>query len=82
MKRWIDHMDEHGENPRVDAFLADIVEVCRKHGLMLSHEDWQGAFEVETLTDDGAASIEWLMAATDATGRPRDETHAGVKGRT
>lgn len=47
-------------NARIDAFLAEIVEVCRKHGLSLSHEDRHGCFEVERLDDD---FIEWLNDA-------------------
>ncbi len=51
--------------PEVDAFLADIVEVYRKHGLSLSHEDSQGGFEVEPLSE---YNIRWLSQAHDRTG--------------
>jgi len=51
-------------NPAIDSFLADIVEVCKQHGLSLSHEDHHGAFEVEEF-DEG--NIEWLLEANDAT---------------
>jgi ribulose-5-phosphate 4-epimerase/fuculose-1-phosphate aldolase len=69
MMRWIRRagaFGEHGEAPDVDAFLAEVVEVCRRHGMSISHEDAHGAFEVVDF-DEGCA--EWLTHATDA--RPR-----------
>ena len=45
--------------PRIDAFIEDIIAVCRKHNLWLSHEDEHGSFEVK------AESTEtWLRDAT------------------
>jgi len=40
------------------ALMRDIVEVCRKHGLWLGHEDDYGAFLVRINSTE-----EWLMAA-------------------
>lgn len=51
------------ETPRVDAFLREILEVEKRHGLSLSHEDSQGAFEVVTRKGEN----EWLANAVDAT---------------
>jgi hypothetical protein len=31
-------------DPAVDIFLAEIVEVCKKHGMSISHEDDHGGF--------------------------------------
>jgi hypothetical protein len=53
------------ENAAVDAFLAEVVEVCRKHGMSISHEDGHGSFEIVAFSDENA---EWLMAAADKTG--------------
>jgi hypothetical protein len=44
----------------VDAFLADIIAVCNKHKLMLTHEDSQGAFIVDRMDKRS------LMAISDA----------------
>ena len=65
MKRW---KKEHGyvECPKADAFIADILEVYKKHGLAISHEDTQGCFEIVTY-DDGDGNQKWLEAATDRT---------------
>lgn len=41
-------------------FLAEVVEVERRHGLAISHEDGHGAFLVERFSDDLA---EWLTEA-------------------
>jgi hypothetical protein len=43
-----------------EAFLAEIEAVCRKHGVVIAHEDRHGAFVLDPLTDEGLA---WLMAA-------------------
>lgn len=64
MKRWSVAKTDHVENPRIDAFLSDVVAVCRKHGLSISHEDGHGAFEVVCL-DDGY--LDWLLDAHDCT---------------
>ena len=48
------------ENKEVDAFLKEIVEVCKEHGFSLSHEDTHGAFIVERYDKD---NIQWLMEA-------------------
>ena len=48
----------YAENPRVDAFLAEIEAVCEKHGLSLAHEDVHGAFIVVDFTDGRAGLFE------------------------
>ncbi len=48
------------ENKKVDAFLKEIIEVCKKRGFSLSHEDTHGAFIVEEYDED---NIQWLMEA-------------------
>lgn len=42
---------------KAEKFIDDIIEVCKKHGLSLSHEDSHGAFEIEPY-DEGYT--EWL----------------------
>jgi hypothetical protein len=52
----------------VEAFLIEIVEVCRKHGFSISHEDGHGAFQVVPLDE---ANVEWLLnASIEMPGRP------------
>lgn len=48
------------ENKEVNAFLKEIVKVCKERGFSLSHEDTHGAFIVEKY-DNG--NIRWLMEA-------------------
>ena len=48
------------ENKQVDAFLREIVEVCKEHGFSLSHEDTHGAFVVEKYEE---GNIQWLVDA-------------------
>ena len=53
------------ENPKIDAFLAEIAEVSKKHGLSIAHEDAHGNFEIEKFN---MKNIEWLNDASDRTG--------------
>ena len=46
-------------------FLKEIEEVCKKHNLSISHEDSQGAFEIEKYHQQ---NIEWLKDADFYTG--------------
>ena len=49
----------------VDNFLKEVTDVCKKHGLSISHEDRHGNFKVERF--NGYAQ-NWLMDATNHTG--------------
>lgn len=44
----------------MQAFLADIESVCRKHGFSIAHEDEQGSFIVENLKEN---NLNWLSGA-------------------
>lgn len=65
MERWNNKHADYRENPAVDRFLEEVVEVCRKHGMSIGHEDGHGAFQVEPLEE---SSLSWLMSASDLTG--------------
>lgn len=48
--------------PSVDQaadFLVALGELCNKHGIWISHEDWYGRFELQF-----SSTEEWLMSAT------------------
>jgi hypothetical protein len=51
-------------SPEVAAFLNEIIEVCKKHNLSISHEDRYGNFEIEKLSQ---INIRWLLNAKDLT---------------
>lgn len=65
MKRWNKALSADRENEKIDAFLKDVIDICKKHGLAISHEDKQGSFEVVKLPD---GDLEWLVQADDDTG--------------
>ena len=62
MKRWDNQAHGRVEDPRVDAFLAEIVEVCRKHGMSLGHEDGHGSFVVHDQLDE--TIMTWISQAS------------------
>jgi len=60
MKRWND--SEYIDIPEINIFIKDIVEVCKKHKLSISHEDGHGAFMIEEYNE---YNIHWLEDAHD-----------------
>ena len=64
MKRWCNKKSENIENIKIDDFLKDIIKVCVKHKLTISHEDSHGGFEIEKFNAD---NIDWLNNASDNT---------------
>lgn len=61
MTRWSTAERRDVDAPDIDAFLNDLLDVCRKHNMGLGHEDQHGAFEVCRGFDESLA--EWLMKA-------------------
>jgi hypothetical protein len=64
ISRWNRTKGDFYENEKVDAFLNEVIELSKKHGLSISHEDGQGAFIVKEFDDYSAG---WLMNAFDDT---------------
>jgi len=60
-ERWDSVQGKRVENRKVDAFLDEVVAVCKKHGFSIRHEDDQGGFIV---TGYGKDSVDWLMDAS------------------
>lgn len=52
----------HGSDLTLEerAFVSEIVEVCRRHGMWLAHEDQHGAFEI---WPSDASTEDWLTSA-------------------
>ena len=66
MKRWKTTEGREIKNAKIDAYLAEVIEVSKRHGLSIGHEDSHGGFLVNQFTQDNA---DWLMAAADETDR-------------
>jgi hypothetical protein len=63
MKRFSTKAKSHRrESPDVDKFLEEVLLVCRKHGMTISHEDSGGAFKVEGPSE---FNLDWLWNAYD-----------------
>ncbi len=52
------------QSPEVKRFIEEIIEVCKKHGYSISHEDSQGAFEIKPYNEQ---DVEWFKDAMDRT---------------
>lgn len=61
MERYNRNTKTSAANPKVEKFIDELIAVCKKHGLSLSHEDTQGAFIVEPYSD---SNIQWLNDAS------------------
>ena len=64
MERWNTRAGRNVANPKVDAFLCEIVDVCKRFKMSIAHEDTQGAFLIHGLREN---NLEWLLGATDET---------------
>lgn len=64
MNRWSTTEHDIVENKRVDAFLDEIEKVCKKHGMVIGHEDQNGSFLVKKFNVD---DMDILKDANDAT---------------
>jgi hypothetical protein len=61
MSRWDCATNSDVDDAAVEAFIDELVEVCRRHNMVLGHEDKHGAFEVERIFTEDRAN--WLRAA-------------------
>jgi hypothetical protein len=61
MKRWDKESSREVEDPAVDAFLTEVVAVCKKHGMSIGHQDSHGAFQVYKRAHRKV--LRWLMDA-------------------
>jgi hypothetical protein len=59
-KRWGHNSGQYIEDPAVDAFIEDLIKLCKSHNLSIGHEDHHGAFMIEPLTE---TNLEWLSHA-------------------
>jgi len=57
----------HELSPKAKAFIEAIVALEWQHGLSLGHEDPEGAFLVQDLSQD---NVNWLRAAFDESNDP------------
>jgi hypothetical protein len=72
MPRWSQAVKADIDTPKVDAFLAEIGEVCKRHGFFIGHEDCQGAFIISALHED-EDPLDWLgYAHIDGTIKPEN----------
>lgn len=49
--------------PEFHSFMKDLVELCKKHGCAMGHQDGHGAFEVHFSTDLKDEHHQWVMDA-------------------
>lgn len=60
MEHWDVRKCKMVKDEKVDEFIEEVIEVCKKHKLSISHEDQHGAFEITTYDEHNSS---WLRAA-------------------
>lgn len=55
---------------KVKEFVKEIIKVCKKHELSISHEDQHGGFEIEDYDD---CFTGWFSQASDRTKEEKDK---------
>lgn len=69
-ERWIQHRSRYGVVPEIDAFMAEIEAVCRKHNLSIAAGDARDLFEIDDFDDE--LHMRWLRMAPDVRDAPKD----------
>lgn len=64
MKRWDGSTGTQTERPDVDAFIEEVLAVCKKHRMSIGHEDGHGSFIVYEGADKAEANADWLRGAS------------------
>lgn len=64
--RWNQLTSREEPCPEADAFLEEIIRVCKLHGLWLGHEDYHGGFIVQSVSTE-----DWLRAAATEIRSPK-----------
>jgi hypothetical protein len=62
MKRWNSEARCLEKIPAADAFIDEVIAVCRKHGFSLGHEDGHGAFLIQDI-EGSEHNFAWLREA-------------------
>ena len=44
---------------KVAQFMAELLDLCRRHGISIGHEDEHGRFELHPYSDDYASWLEY-----------------------
>ena len=68
MKRWVCRLGAEEESPFIDAFLLEIEDVYKRHGMTIGHEDGHGSFQIEVYTGEDDLNVSWLSRANDKRG--------------
>ena len=65
MKRWNTTNRKNETNKKIDDYLNEIIEISKKHGFSISHQDRHGSFEIRKYDQ---SLTEWLLGANDTSG--------------
>jgi hypothetical protein len=64
-ERWQTRKKQCAATPAIDAFIEEVIAVCQKHGLYISHEDGHGGFVI--VNEKADLYFDWLRDASDDT---------------
>ena len=80
MKRWDSNVNDWTEVPDVEAFLMEIIEVCRRHNMTFSQEDTGNALGVRRGFDSGEDGAGWIVQASVSKDSVKSDTTAWTLG--
>jgi len=60
MKRWDKNLKQYVENEEINRFIDEILAVCNKYNVSISHEDTQGSF---IILDKNNETDSWISSA-------------------
>lgn len=63
-KRWDSNNSCEIENRAIDAFLAEVLAVCGRHGFSIAHEDSHGGFLIVDLSESANKHLAEAMDCT------------------
>lgn len=77
MKRWDSNVNHWTDVPDVEAFLEEVVAVCRRHNMTISQEDTGRVLGVRRGFDPGEDGADWIMQASAS----KDSVKSATAGR-
>lgn len=68
VSHWNSTVGEYIDSVEIDLFIAEITDVCKKHGMSISHEDSHGAFIIDGYMESNIKWLQYAIASDEVAG--------------